>query len=81
MRTGQDTAVHLLDVVPQLAEHLGEEQVRAARQAILAPAVDVRRGPWDRASLAGHPHAPSGAIVLSGPLARNVDIGGYPGSE
>jgi hypothetical protein len=76
-----DTAVRLLDVAPRLADHLDAEQARTAREAVTAPVVAIPRGPWDRAAIAEHPHRPFGAIVLSGLLARHVDIGGYPGLE
>jgi CRP/FNR family transcriptional regulator, cyclic AMP receptor protein len=77
----QDRAVRLLDVAPQLAEHLPEDQARAARAAIIAPMIELRRGAWDREAIARHAHSPFGAIVVSGLLARTVDIGGYPGLD
>jgi CRP-like cAMP-binding protein len=73
--------VRLLDVLPQLAEHLDNAHIEDARRTILAPVVDVPRGAWDRASLRERPHNPFGAVVLSGMLARHVDIGGYPGLD
>jgi CRP-like cAMP-binding protein len=80
-RAGEERVVRLLDVAPQLAEHLNDEQGRAARSAIVVPVVQLPRGPWDRAVLFDHEHRPFGAIVLDGLLARHVDVGGYPGLD
>jgi CRP-like cAMP-binding protein len=81
---GADTApatVRLLDALPGLAEHLTIEEAEVARRALVAPVHTVPRGPWDRSMFAHHPHHPFGAVVVSGLLARHVDIGGYPGLE
>jgi CRP/FNR family transcriptional regulator, cyclic AMP receptor protein len=78
---GHDGAVRLLDVAPQLAEHLPEDQARAARAAVLAPTIELRRGPWDRERICRHANHPFGAIVVSGLLTRTVDVGGYPGLD
>lgn len=78
---GHQGAVRLLDVAPQLAEHLPEDQVRGARAALLAPTIELRRGAWEREEICHHPHHPFGAIVVSGLLARTVDVGGYPGLD
>jgi CRP/FNR family transcriptional regulator, cyclic AMP receptor protein len=73
--------VRLLEVLPQLAEHLDPEQAEQARQAIVAPVVSLGRGAWDRGEIAARRHNPFGGIVLSGLLARHIDIGGYPGLD
>lgn len=78
---GQQRAVRLLDVAPQLAEHLPEDQARAARAAMVAEVIEIRRGAWDREGICRRPHHPFGAIVVSGLLARTVDVGGYPGLD
>ena len=77
----RDRAVRLLDIAPQLAEHLSESQAQAARTAILAEAIGIGRGPWDREAVACRANHPFGAVVVSGLLARTVDIGGYPGLD
>ena len=73
--------IALLDVLPQLAEGLTADETAAARRAIVAPTLRLARGTWDRTAIAEHAHAPFGAVVVSGLLARHVDIGGYPGLD
>lgn len=74
-----EPSVRLLEDVPQLTEHLAPDELDAARRAVVAPVVTVARGVWDREALATAPHQPFGAIVLSGLIARHIDVGGYPG--
>jgi CRP/FNR family transcriptional regulator, cyclic AMP receptor protein len=75
------TVIRLLDVVPQLSEHLSAAQADAARSEVVAPVLEVRRGAWPRETMSMREHHPFGAIVASGLLARTVDIGGYPGLD
>jgi CRP-like cAMP-binding protein len=77
----QQDAVRLLDVLPGLAEHLAPQEALLARRAVVAPLVGLGAGAWERRSIAACPHRPFGAVVVSGLLARHVDVGGYPGLD
>jgi CRP-like cAMP-binding protein len=80
-KTREAEHVLLLEAVPELAEHLGPEQAPAAHAQLSAPVVQVPRGRWVPADLAGRAGRPFGAIVISGLMTRHVDIGGHPGLD
>lgn len=73
--------VHVLDAQPELAAHLGAEHWAAARRSTTVPAVTVPAGPWDPATACATGRQPFATLVVSGLIARTVDIGNHPGLE
>jgi CRP/FNR family cyclic AMP-dependent transcriptional regulator len=72
-------AVWLLDVLPELVEHLDPQQAYIAGHTVTAPVVSLAPGDCERSDLLPTGVQPFAAIVLSGVLSRHVDIGGHPG--
>lgn len=73
--------VRLLAEQPDLVIHVDAEHREQARATVTAPVLAVAAGPWDHAMVgANSPHA-FGAIVLSGLMARTLDIGNHPSLE
>jgi len=66
--------IHLLDVDRELAGLLSASQAEAARQAILAPVLELPPGPW-LPPIDGPPHpAELGYVVLEGLLIRDIEL-------
>jgi CRP/FNR family cyclic AMP-dependent transcriptional regulator len=76
-----DSRVLLLEEHPDLAVHVDEEHRDQARAAVTTQAVAIPAGPWDHASIGEVGRRSFGAVVLSGVLARTLDIGNHPGLE
>jgi len=73
--------IQLLEAVPELAEHLGPEVSAPARDQLEVPIVSIPRGSWRPEDLGGGEAHPFGAILISGLVARRVDVGGHPGLD
>jgi CRP/FNR family cyclic AMP-dependent transcriptional regulator len=73
--------VLLLEEHPDLAVHVDPEHREHARAIVTAPTLAVPAGPWEQASIADVGRHAFGAIVLSGLMARTLDIGNHPGLE
>ena len=80
-RTRAPQRIQLLDAVPELAEHLGPEVATSAREQLEAPVVALPRGDWSPEDLGGDDAHPFGAVLISGLVARRVDVGGHPGLD
>ena len=65
--------IHVLDALPDLAEHLERDELRAARAAAVAVAQEIPRGAWSPDGVLG---GVMGAIVGEGLLARRSTFGG-----
>ncbi len=78
-RTAQ--RIQLLHAVPELTEHLGPEVSASAREQLEAPVVAVPRGPRAPDELGGGDAHAFGAVLISGLVARRVDVGGHPGLD
>jgi CRP/FNR family cyclic AMP-dependent transcriptional regulator len=66
---------HVLDALPELAEHLESEELVAARAAAVAVEQSVGRGEWSPDGVIG---GVMGAIVAKGLLVRRSTFGGVP---
>lgn len=73
--------VLLLAEQPDLAIHVDPEHREQARATVTAPVLAVAAGPWDHATIGAQGRHPFGAIVLSGLMARTLDIGNHPSLE
>ena len=68
-------AVRVLDVDPDLAEVLEEEQVREAANALVAPAITLAKGEWNPRQAVAPASGHLGVLVTEGILCRQVLIG------
>jgi CRP-like cAMP-binding protein len=73
--------IQLLQAVPELTEHLGSEVSGSAREQLEAPVVAVPRGSWSPEELGGGTGHAFGAVLVSGLVARRIDVGGHPGLD
>jgi CRP/FNR family cyclic AMP-dependent transcriptional regulator len=73
--------VLLLEQHPDLAVHVSPEHREHARVIVTAPTLAVPAGPWVHAAVADAGQHAFGAVVLSGLMARTIDIGNHPGLE
>jgi CRP-like cAMP-binding protein len=73
--------VLLLEEHPDLAVHVDAEHREHARGIVTAPTLAVQAGPWDQSSVGEAGRHAFGAVVLSGLMARTLDIGNHPGLE
>lgn len=73
--------VPLLEVDPDLAEHLRPEDAEVARAALTLPVHRVPPGPLDLEGLMSAGTNPFAAYLVSGLLSRELDAGGHPAVE
>jgi len=66
------TQIALLDADPDLADAVEPDDLRHARAALVAPAIELETGAWDPNR---HPDAAMGLLVLDGALLREVVAG------
>lgn len=74
-----NTPVSLVDVVHDV-DHLTPERADAARGAVRAGTLGLRRGVWDAAADAAE-HAASGFVIVEGAILRRVVVGHREGAE
>jgi CRP/FNR family cyclic AMP-dependent transcriptional regulator len=82
MQIAGPSRVHLLDADPDLAGGLDAAQAQAAGRQLVAPVLQLRRGPWVPAddSPDGGP-APFALLVLDGVLIREAIVGDLASAE
>jgi CRP/FNR family transcriptional regulator, cyclic AMP receptor protein len=73
------SSVRLLEVLPELGEHLSAADREEACRVLEVPTIDLARGSWQREELARGGRQPFGALVVNGLLSRTLDVGGQPG--
>ncbi|HEY6758244.1 MAG TPA: Crp/Fnr family transcriptional regulator [Baekduia sp.] len=73
--TAQPALVRLLDVEPELAAHLRDDDRAEARERLKLATVDLPAGGWSLTAADRRTH-PFGLIVLDGLLIQEVRIGG-----
>jgi len=73
--------VRLLELQGDLAAHIDPDHLDAARASVTVPAVSLPPGPWEPSTAGSAARQPFATIVLSGLIARTVDIGNHPGLE
>lgn len=73
--------VPLLEVDPDLAQHLSAEDTATARTALTVPLLRVSPGPVDLAALLPAGTNAFAAHLVSGLLSRERDAGGHPAVE
>ena len=71
----------VLDLDPDLGEHLGAERVAVAQRELRAEAVDVPVGPWDPGALGARVRDGLGLLVLEGVLVRRLGTARRAGAE
>ena len=77
----QDEVVDVVDALPDILDILPDDRVAAARHALRARSVLVRRGRWDALSDAAFVDGGIGFLVLDGALIRCVTAAHRTGGE
>ncbi len=73
--------IALLEADPDLAAHVDARESELIRRALVVPVVDLVPGLLLRSDLVAHGERAFAAIVVSGLLTRDLDIGGQPALE
>jgi CRP/FNR family transcriptional regulator, cyclic AMP receptor protein len=82
MQIAGPTRVHLLDADSDLARGLDAGQAQIAERQLVAPVLQLRRGPWVPSSdLPDGGPAPFALLVLDGVVIREAMVGDHPSAE
>ncbi len=82
MHNSGPSRVHLLQADPDLARDLDPARAEAASQRLIAPALQLRRGPWTPpVDGFGPTGAPFGVLILEGMIVREALVGDHPCAE